>query len=68
VVLLRRGQDVGAWVERPAPLQRLFHSLADPASARQFADRERWYVADRGRTTLTEFVQLAERTSDGRRF
>jgi len=68
VVLLRRGQDVGAWIERPVPLQRLFQSLADPASARQFAERERWYAADRGRTTLTELVELAERTTDGRRF
>jgi hypothetical protein len=68
VVLLRHGQDVGAWIERPVPLQRLFQSLADPESARQFADRERWYAADRGRTTLTELVQLAERTNDGRRF
>jgi hypothetical protein len=68
VVLLRRGIDVGAWVERPAPLQRMFQSLADPDSARQFADRERWYAADRGRTTLAEFVDLAERRNSGTPF
>jgi len=68
VVLLRHGRDVGAWIERPVPLQRLFQSLADPESARQFSDRHRWYAADRGRTTLAELVELAERTNDGRRY
>src|SRR4029434_8639891 len=35
VVLLRRGLDVGAWVERPAVLQELFRSIADsPENAR----------------------------------
>jgi hypothetical protein len=66
VVLIREGIDVGAWVERPIPLQKLFQSLANPESTRQFAQRQAWYDADRGRTTLSEFVALAERTATGR--
>lgn len=63
VVLLRHDRDVGAWVERPAPLQQLFFSMAtDPESARQFAQRGSWYDADRGRTTLAELLRLAEDT------
>ena len=66
VVLLRADIDAGAWVERPEPLQKLFHSLSNPQNARQFAQRQAWYDADRGRTTLSEFVALAERTATGR--
>jgi hypothetical protein len=61
VVLVRDGEDAGAWVERPAPLQALFFAMAtDPESARRFADRASWYTADRGRTTMAEVVALAE--------
>jgi hypothetical protein len=68
VVVIRGGSDVAAWVERPAPLQHLFQTMATSAdSARQFADRQAWYDADRGRTTLAEVVALAERTAVGRR-
>jgi Thioredoxin len=64
VVLLRNNRDVGAWVERPAPMQQLFFAMAtDPGSARQFAQRAAWYDADRGRTTIAEFVALAEQTA-----
>ncbi len=62
VILLRDGLEAGAWVERPVPLQRMFHSMAtDPESARAFAGRQAWYDADRGQTTIGEFVALAER-------
>ena len=64
VVLLRNDRDVGAWVERPAVLQQLFFAMAgSPEKARQFADRATWYEEDRGRTTIAEFVALAERTA-----
>jgi hypothetical protein len=64
VVLIRHGRDVGAWVERPAVLQRLFLSIAtSPAAAKEFADRQAWYDADGGRTTLAEVVALAERSA-----
>jgi hypothetical protein len=65
VVLLRHNRDVGAWIERPAPLQQLFFAMAtNPESARQFAQRDTWYDADRGRTTIAEFVALAEQTAE----
>jgi hypothetical protein len=65
VVLLRGSRDVGAWIERPAPLQQLFFAMAtDTESARRFAQRANWYDTDRGRTTVEEFVALAERTAD----
>jgi hypothetical protein len=67
VVLLRDGRDVGAWVERPAPLQELFFSMADnPEHARRFERRAEWYEQDRGRTTIAEVVALAERTAAGK--
>ena len=63
IVLLRRGVDVGAWVERPAELQELFRSIAaDPESARRFSQRGDWYEADRGVTVLKEIVALVEQT------
>lgn len=63
IVLIRDGRDVGAWVERPAPLQDLFFSMAtNPDSARRFADRASWYDADRGRTAIAEVLAIATRT------
>ena len=63
IVFIRDGRDVGAWVERPAPLQDLFFSMAtNPDSAKRFADRASWYAADRGRTTIAEVLALAEQT------
>jgi hypothetical protein len=64
IVLLRHDRDVGAWVERPAALQQMFFAMAiNPDAARQFAERATWYDEDRGRTTIAEFVELAERTA-----
>src|SRR4051794_39799172 len=63
VVVLRKGRDIGAWVERPAPLQELFFRMAtSPESAKRFADRAAWYDADRGRTTIAELLALVERS------
>jgi hypothetical protein len=67
VVLLRGGDDIGAWVERPAVVQQWFLSIAtDPESARRFGERQSWYDADRGRTALAEVIAIAERTAAGR--
>jgi hypothetical protein len=64
VVLLRHDRDVGAWVERPAALQQLFFAMAtNPEDARRFAERATWYDEDRGRTTIAEFLALAEQTA-----
>jgi hypothetical protein len=61
IVLLWGGRDAGAWVERPAPLQELFFSMAtNPDSAKRFANRASWYEADGGRTTIAEVLALAE--------
>jgi hypothetical protein len=63
VVVVRRGEDVGAWVERPVVLQDLFRSMGtDPEKARRFANRQAWYDADAGRSTARELVELVERT------
>jgi len=63
VVLLRRDRVAGAWVERPAPLQRFFESMvSDPEARRQFENRQAWYDKDGGRTTMAEIVELAERS------
>jgi len=67
VILLRQDRVAGAWVERPATLQHDFESMAaDPAARRRFEERQAWYDADRGVTTMTEIVELAERTAPGR--
>lgn len=64
IVLLDHGRDVGAWVERPALLQQwLLSSLESPGAARRFADRQAWYDADRGRTSLSEIAAMIERAT-----
>ena len=66
-ILIRGDRVVAAWVERPAPLQHDFETMAtDPEARRRFANRQAWYDADAGRTTMTEIVELAERTASGR--
>jgi hypothetical protein len=64
VVFIRDGQDRGAWVERPQPLQEAFRRMADdPASHHRAAERQSWYDADQGRTALEEIVAAAERSA-----
>jgi hypothetical protein len=66
IVLLRHGEDVGAWVERPAVLQQLFLSMrTNPESGQRLAERQSWYDADQGASALAEFVALAEQTAAG---
>ena len=44
IVLWRDGRDAGAWVERPAELQRMFLSMSTNAeSAERFSQRHTWY-------------------------
>jgi hypothetical protein len=67
VVLLRAGDDVAAWVERPGVVQQWFLSMAaNPESARRFGGRQSWYESDRGHTVLAEVTALAERTVAGK--
>ena len=52
-------------MERPAPLQQLFLSMATNAdAAERFANKQAWYDADRGSMTLAEIVALAETTAE----
>jgi hypothetical protein len=65
IVLWRNGRDAGAWVERPAELQRMFLSMSTNAeSAERFSQRHTWYESDRGRTALREVLALIERTGE----
>jgi thioredoxin family protein len=67
IVVLRESVEAGAWVERPAALQRWFLSMGtDAESARQFANRQSWYDMDQGRTIVEELIALVERTSPSR--
>jgi hypothetical protein len=62
VILLRDDRVVGAWVERPAPLQQAFEAMGtSPDALRRFNDRQAWYDEDAGRTTLDEIITLAEK-------
>jgi hypothetical protein len=63
IVLLRGGTEIGAFVERPAVVQRWFLSMADsPEDAKRFGDRQSWYDADRGQSLLAELSALAEQS------
>jgi len=65
VVVLRDGRDDGAWVERPAELQRLFLSMStDPESAKRFSQRHLWYESDGGLTVLKEVLAVIEQTTE----
>ena len=65
IVLWREGRDAGAWVERPAELQRMFLSMSTSAeSARRFSQRHTWYESDRGLTALKELLALIEQTRE----
>jgi hypothetical protein len=67
IVVIRNGRDTGAWIERPAPLQRWFSQMAtDPESARRFAERARWYDEDEGRTTVEEVIETIEQVTGHR--
>jgi hypothetical protein len=67
VVLLRDGDEVGAWIERPAVVQQWFLSMAtDAESARRFGGRQSWYESDHGHTVLAEVIALTEGTRAGR--
>lgn len=62
VIAIRQDRVIGAWVERPAPLQHAFESMVtDPAARRLFEDRQAWYDEDGGRTTMTEILAVVER-------
>jgi len=61
VILLRDGQDVAAWVERPDALQAWFLANGHLSRAERLERKTAWYQWDRGGSTLAEIVALAER-------
>ncbi|NQW04835.1 MAG: thioredoxin family protein [Acidobacteria bacterium] len=62
VALLRGDKVVGAWVERPVVLQTWILGPGAALSQSERMDRKfGWYEWDRGESTITELVELAER-------
>jgi hypothetical protein len=67
ILLLRDGQVVGAFVERPAALQEWYLSAgAKLSQGDRYARKMSWYDWDRGDSSMTEIVALAERAAGGR--
>jgi hypothetical protein len=66
ILLLRDGQVVGAFVERPAALQEWYLSAgAKLSQGDRYARKMSWYDWDRGDSAVTEIVALAERVAGG---
>jgi hypothetical protein len=63
VILLRKGVEVGAWVERPAVLQAWYLSMEGKLSREErLARKLAWYDWDRGDTSLTEILALVAKS------
>jgi len=61
VILLRGGQEIGAWVERPASLQWWYLGMTGQISDEERLERKlAWYEWNRGADALAELVVLAE--------
>ena len=69
IILIRDGKDVGAFIERPEVLQSWFLANLDLTTRERLERKTAWYEWDRGTSTMTAIVELAERTAmpDGRR-
>ena len=64
ILLLRDGQVVGAFIERPAALQDWFLSAgAKLSQGDRYARKMSWYDWDRGDSSMAEIVALAERAT-----
>ncbi|HUF48978.1 MAG TPA: thioredoxin family protein [Vicinamibacterales bacterium] len=61
VVLMRGGQDVGAWVERPAALQDWMIASTGIRSSERLERKMAWYDWDRGDSTVADFLEVVER-------
>jgi hypothetical protein len=62
IVLDEDGGFVGAWVERPAELQKWHIEQQATASSRQLLPQKmKWYADDAGRSTIAEVLALATR-------
>jgi hypothetical protein len=62
VVLLRGGKDVGAWIERPEALALWYRTNRASIERGELLQRKTsWYQWDRGTSSMTEIVALAEK-------
>jgi len=64
MVLDENNQPVGAWVERPAELQKWVIDNRASVSADELHDHmDKWYAEDAGRTTLSEVMAVLKSSS-----
>jgi hypothetical protein len=63
VVLDEQDRILGAWIERPAELQKWYvEHKATVAQADRYSHLDKWYTDDAGRTTISEVLAILERT------
>lgn len=63
VVLDEQDRVLGAWVERPAELQKWYIANKDTVpQAERYSHLDKWYTEDSGRTTINEVLAILERT------
>ena len=62
IVLLRGGKDVGGWIERPEALATWYRTNRASIERAELLQRKTsWYQWDRGVSSMTEIVALAEK-------
>lgn len=67
VILDAAGQDVGCWVEKPAPLLKLAEELkAAGKGGEYFTEKMKWYEADAGATSVREIVEVLAAAAAGK--
>ena len=63
VILDEQDRVLGAWVERPAELQKWYvENKTTVAQADRYSHLDKWYTDDAGRTTINEVLAILERT------
>lgn len=68
ILLNEAGDEVGCWIERPSALQaRYMDNRAGRGNGNFFAEKQGWYDADAGVSTVREVVALLQRGADGAR-
>jgi len=66
VVLGADSQRLGAWIERPAVLQKWFTEQKPLLPREELLDRKaKWYVEDAGKSTVNEIVTILEQAGHG---
>lgn len=66
VILDAEGRDVGCWVERPRALQdQALAASAAGTSGEFLRNKQQWYDADAGASTVREVVQVLEAAAAG---